>query len=217
MSSTQFITTKPETIDTLLKYCHTRSYPNKKMIIAPGEPAELMYYIIEGSVSVMTEDEEGRELILGYLNKGEFLGEIGLFMKPELRHVTVKAREKVKIAEIGYDRLKNLLDNELSEYRADIFYLVGLQLTTRLLNTRRKVSRLAFMDVSGRIAKTLLDLCKEPGAMTHPEGMQITISRQELSRIVGCSREMAGRVLKKLEEDGMIQASGMTVVVFEAS
>jgi len=82
-----------------------------------------------------------------------------------------------------------------------------------LLRTSRQVSRMAFMDVTNRIARTLLDLCQEPDAMTHPEGTQIRISRQELSRIVGCSREMAGRVLKQLEEDGGIDVSGKTIVV----
>jgi CRP/FNR family cyclic AMP-dependent transcriptional regulator len=59
-----------------------------------------------------------------------------------------------------------------------------------------------------------LDLCKEPDAMTHPDGMQIRITRQEIGRIVGCSREMAGRVLKNLEEQGLISVSGKTIVVF---
>jgi CRP/FNR family cyclic AMP-dependent transcriptional regulator len=59
----------------------------------------------------------------------------------------------------------------------------------------------------------LLDLCEEPDAMSHPDGTQIRISRQELSRIVGCSREMAGRVLKQLEDDGGISVSGKTIVV----
>ena len=54
------------------------------------------------------------------------------------------------------------------------------------------------MDVSGRIARTLLDLCKEPDAMTHPDGMQIKITRQELGRIVGASWEMVGLALKSL-------------------
>ena len=49
-----------------------------------------------------------------------------------------------------------------------------------------------------------MDLCNEPDAMTHPQGMQIKVSRQELSRLVGCSREMAGRVLKVLEEQGLL-------------
>jgi CRP/FNR family cyclic AMP-dependent transcriptional regulator len=52
--------------------------------------------------------------------------------------------------------------------------------------------------------------------MTHPEGMQIKVSRQELSRLVGCSREMAGRVLKVLEDQGLVRASGKTIVVFNA-
>jgi CRP/FNR family cyclic AMP-dependent transcriptional regulator len=70
------------------------------------------------------------------------------------------------------------------------------------------------MDVTGRVARTLIDLCKEPDAMTHPDGMQIRITRQELGRIVGCSREMVGRVLKSLEEQDLISASGKTIVVF---
>jgi CRP/FNR family cyclic AMP-dependent transcriptional regulator len=61
-----------------------------------------------------------------------------------------------------------------------------------------------------------MDLCSEPDAMTHPEGMQIKVSRQELSRLVGCSREMAGRVLKVLEDQGLLRATGKTIVVFGA-
>jgi CRP/FNR family cyclic AMP-dependent transcriptional regulator len=61
-----------------------------------------------------------------------------------------------------------------------------------------------------------MDLCNEPDAMTHPDGMQIKVSRQELSRLVGCSREMAGRVLKVLEEQGLVSANGKTIVVFNA-
>ena len=44
--------------------------------------------------------------------------------------------------------------------------------------------------------------------------MQISITRQELGRIVGCSREMVGRVLKSLEEDRLISVSGKTMVIF---
>jgi CRP/FNR family cyclic AMP-dependent transcriptional regulator len=43
--------------------------------------------------------------------------------------------------------------------------------------------------------------------------MQIRITRQELGKIVGCSREMAGRVLKALRQDGLIEVAGKTIVV----
>ncbi len=87
-------------------------------------------------------------------------------------------------------------------------------MAVRLRRTSGTVGRLAFMDVSGRVARTLRDLCKEPDAMTHPNGMQIRITRQELGRIVGCSREMVGRVLKILEQQSLISVKGKTIVVF---
>ena len=81
-------------------------------------------------------------------------------------------------------------------------------------DTSRKVGDLAFTDVAGRVARALLDLCEQPDAMTHPDGMQIRITRQELRRIAGCSREMVGRVLKTLEEQTLISVAGKTIVVF---
>jgi CRP/FNR family cyclic AMP-dependent transcriptional regulator len=83
-----------------------------------------------------------------------------------------------------------------------------------LRNTTRKVGDLAFFDVTGRVARCLLELCKQPDAMTHPDGMQIKITRQEIGRIVGCSREMVGRVLKDLEEQSLVSVKGKTMVVF---
>ncbi|MNC56300.1 Cyclic AMP receptor-like protein [compost metagenome] len=73
---------------------------------------------------------------------------------------------------------------------------------------------LAFFDVTGRVARCLLELCKQPDAMTHPDGMQIKVTRQEIGRIVGCSREMVGRVLKDLEERNLVSVKGKTMVVF---
>ena len=87
----------------------------------------------------------------------------------------------------------------------------------RLRRTSQKVSDLAFLDVTGRVASILLDLLSnQPDAMTHPAGMQIKVTRQEIGKIVGCSREMAGRVLKNLEESGLISVSGKTIVVYDA-
>ena len=50
--------------------------------------------------------------------------------------------------------------------------------------------------------------------MTHPDGMQIKITRQELGRLVNCSREMAGRGLKALEDKELIHVKGKTIVVY---
>ncbi len=205
---------EPEYLQPFLSFCHRRRYPTKTEIIRPGDPADVLYYIIEGSVTIVIEDEDGREIILTYLNKGEFIGEMGLFVPQPQRSVLVRTRSECILAEISYKRLEQLFDSDLKQYARQILYAFGAQLTERLLHTSHKVGHLAFLDVTGRIAGTLLELCKQPDAMTHPDGMQIRITRQEIGRIVGCSREMAGRVLKALEEQGLIGVKGKTIVVF---
>jgi len=201
-------------LEAFLRCCHRRRYPNRTIIIKPGDPGNILYYIIEGSVTVSIQEDSGRELILGYLNRGEFIGEVGVFLGENTREVTVRTREPCQLAEISYQRLEQCLEGELAPYAADLLRALGRQVSRRLLQTSRKAGHLAFLDVTGRIARTLMDLCKEPDAMTHPDGMQIRITRQELGRIVGCSREMAGRVLKALEAEGLLKARGKTIVVY---
>ena len=210
MVSLAFSPTIPK-IDEFLNHCHRRRYPAKSTIIYAGDNSDSLYYIISGSVTVLIEDDEGREMIVAYLNEGDFFGEMGLFDEQDSRSAWVRARTQCEVAQISYDKLRTL-SRELPE----ILYAMLQQLALRLRNTSRKVGDLAFMDVSGRVARVLLDVCKQPDAMTHPDGMQIRITRQELGRIAGCSREMVGRVLKNLEEENLISVAGKTIVVFGA-
>ena len=198
------------TIERFLEHCHRRRYPTKSLIIYAGDKPDVLYYIIDGSVTVLMEDDDGHEIVLAYLNKGDFFGEMGLFEEHAGgRSAWVRARNDCSLAEISYSKFR-----QIAEENTDLLFQLSGQMAARLRKTSRKVGDLAFMDVTGRIARTLLDLCNEPDAMTHPDGMQIKITRQELGRIVGCSREMAGRVLKELEEQGLVTATGKTIVVF---
>ena len=198
-----------DAIQRFLEHCHRKTIPAKSTIIRQGDPSHDLYYVVKGSVTVLLEDDEGRELVLAYLNPGDFFGEIGLFNEHTNRSALVRAKNQCEIAQIGYEKLKSI-----PAVFPDLLFAMASQLATRLRRMNRKVGDLAVMDVSGRVARSLLDLCKEPDAMTHPDGMQIRITRQELGRIVGCSREMVGRVLKNLEEQHLLSVSGKTIVVF---
>jgi len=197
-----------------IEYCHISHLPTKQIIIRPGDPADKMYYIIEGSATITIEDEDKSDIILDYLNAGDFIGETGLFVPQKKREVMVRARTACIIAEISYDRLRDLSNSDLKHNYSCILFALATHISYRLLHANRKVGHLAFMDAAGRVASTLIDLCKQPDALTHPDGMQIKMSRTELGRIVGCSREMVGRVLKNMEQQGLITAHGKTIVVF---
>jgi CRP/FNR family cyclic AMP-dependent transcriptional regulator len=196
------------TLEWFVSHCHRRKYPAKSTIIYAGDKPDTLYLIIEGAVSVLIEDNDGRELVLAYLNPGDFFGEMGLFDGQDVRSAWVRAKGECEVAEVSFARFQ-----QLGRENPDLLLKLAGQMSVRLRATSRKVSDLAFLDVTGRVARTLLELCKQPDAMTHPEGMQIKITRQELGRLVGCSREMVGRVLKSLEEQGLITAKGKTMVI----
>lgn len=198
-------------INRFLSYCRIRTVPSKTVVIHAGDLPDVLYYIIAGSVEVMIEDEEGNEMVLAYLNKGQFFGEMGLFHEQPTRTAWVRTRGQAELAEMTYPRFR-----QIAAESPGLIFELATQLATRLDRTNRKLGDLAFVDVTGRVAHAIMDLCGEPDAMTHPEGMQIKVSRQELSRLVGCSREMAGRVLKVLEEQGLLRATGKTIVVYNA-
>ena len=205
---------EPATLERFLAHCHRRRYPTRTDVFRPGDPAGTLYYIVSGSTSIITEEDDGRELVLGYLGAGEFVGEMGLFIETERREVALRSRTPCELAEISYERLYQLLLGQLAADAPKLLYAIGSQLSRRLLDTSRKAGRLAFLDVTDRIIRTLHDLAREPEAMSHPQGTQLRVSRQELARLVGCSREMAGRVLKKLEIEGQLHARGKTVVLY---
>ena len=207
-------TPKIKNLDKLLMHCQRRRHAAKSNIICAGDRSDTLYFIIKGSVTILIEDDDGREMIIAYLNAGDFFGELGLFEQAgqeQVRSAWVRAKVECETAEIGYAKFR-----ELSQQDPDILYVLSGQIAQRLRNTTRKVGDLAFFDVTGRVARCLLELCKQPDAMTHPDGMQIKVTRQEIGRIVGCSREMVGRVRKDLEERNLVDVKGKTMVVFGA-
>ena len=207
----------PSSLARLLSYCERKRYAAKSVIIKPGAPANVLYYLVEGTASVSIENIEGREIVLAHLSTGDFLGESGLFLDQQTRGVWVRARYSCELAEISYQRLRQLALTELAAEYADILFVLGSQMALRLRSAGRKVSDLAFLDVGGRVLNALQDLGKTSGAIVRDNGRQVSITHQELGRIVGCSREMVGRVLKDLQRQNLVQVKGKAIVIVDSS
>jgi len=97
-------------IDTFLDQCHRRKYPARSTIIYAGDAGDTLYFIIAGSVSVVIEDDEGREMVVAYLNAGDFFGEMGLFEDKPVRSAWIKAKTLVRS---GRDQLSQVQDHRL--------------------------------------------------------------------------------------------------------
>ena len=79
-------------LDNFLSHCHRKRYPNRSTIIYEGDSSDTLYYIVSGSVSVVLEDDDGKEVVVAYLNAGDFFGEMGLFETTGERSAWVRAR-----------------------------------------------------------------------------------------------------------------------------
>ncbi|PLW68967.1 cyclic nucleotide-binding domain-containing protein [Pseudohalioglobus lutimaris] len=207
---------KNNLLELLVDHCQQQHYPPRVQVLQPGDPADTLYYVVEGSLSIHREDEGGQVIVLAYLHQGDFLGEMGVFLDFPSRGVYVKTRAATVLAQITYQHLQALLETELAPHRADFLHLFGAQLAKRLMQSERKVGDLALLDVTGRIARVLLDLTEEPDAHVHPDGIRVKVTRTEMARLTGCSREMAGRCLRELEERELIFSEGRSVIVLGA-
>ncbi|MGB2242727.1 MAG: cyclic nucleotide-binding domain-containing protein [Porticoccaceae bacterium] len=203
----QKITFPLRNIGQLLKHCRRRSYKARGIIIHLGDYSSSLFYILSGSVAVIGEDSDGKEITLAYLNPGDFFGEMGLFEK-KCRSARIRAKTKCEVGEISYSNFF-----ALSAKHPEFIFAVARQISMRLAHTSRKACDLAFLDVSGRVATTLIDLCHEPDAQKKPNGIHISITRQELAKLAGCSREMAGKVLKNLAARKLVSLYGKTIVI----
>src|SRR3546814_3816025 len=103
-SSSNPLVPSPATIERLLAHCHRRRYPTRTDVFCPGDPAGTLYYVISGSVSIITEEGEGRELVLGTFGHGEFDGEMGLFNQSDVRELIVRPWVQCELAETTYER-----------------------------------------------------------------------------------------------------------------
>ena len=140
-------------VEWFLSHCHIHRYPAKYTLIHAGEEAESLFYIVSGAVSVFIKDDESKEMLLTNLGQGEFVGEMGLFEdKVQPRTAYVRTKGNCEIAEISYKKFKQLV-----HLNPDILMYLSTQLARRLRMTSRQVSNLAFLDVTGRIAQTLMN------------------------------------------------------------
>jgi len=199
-------------IDRYIAYCKHVQVPAKSAVFKPEDIAGSIFYIVEGTVVMMMEDSSGRDMIIGYLSAGSFLGELSIYdVDLSSRGYRAVAKTDCQLGELSYERFL-----ELVRIYPSIMQALDAQIVNRLKETTKKVLDLASLDTPGRVASCLLDLCKLPQAKQLDNGVQIKVTRQEISKIVGCTRESVGRIIQDMNDTGLIESKGMTMLVYNA-
>ena len=80
----------------------------KSIVYREGESSDSVTYILDGSLTAYRYSPDGRELVLDYLGRGDFIGEVPMLLAIADYKANFKAREECKIAEIPQQTFTNL-------------------------------------------------------------------------------------------------------------
>ena len=175
-----------------------RRFKRGEALVEQGQKSNALFILLTGRARVMISDSRGREVILATLAQGDYLGEMSI-IDNEPHSATVRAEVQTDVLMLGRAEFARCLTEN-----ASMSLVVMRGLVKRLRHADRKIESLALLDVYGRVAHALLDF-----AVADAQGQLLVkdkISRQDLAKMVGASREMVSRVMKDLEERGFIEA-----------
>lgn len=166
-------------------------------VVEQGKNSNALFLILAGRAHVVMTDNKAREVIVATLKAGDYIGEMSL-IDNEAHSATVVADTQMDVLVLGRDDFTRCV-NENSAIASSV--MRGL--VQRLRAADQKIVSLALMGVYGRVANVLLDTAEpnENGELLIRE----KISRLDLAKMVGASREMVSRVMKDFEEQGFVQ------------
>jgi len=173
-----------------------KRFKRGEILVEQGKKSDCLYILLTGRARVLSCDAKGREVILATLKAGDHLGEMSL-IDNQTHSATVRTEVQTDALVLDRFQFAKLLPENTS-----MAYAVMRGLVQRLRVADRKIESLALMDVYGRVARALIESATDMG-----DGkLQIRekISRQDIAKMVGASREMVSRVMKDLEEQGFI-------------
>ena len=193
-------------IKTLLSYVQHRSYARNVYVMQAGDETDSIYVLLSGKAKVLINDEQGHEVILGYMGAQDFFGEMGI-LDDQPRSASVYTLEACEMLRLSKDGFMSCLKEN-----TEVAMLVIRNLVRRLRAADRKIESLALVDVSGRVARILLDIAEEiDGRLV----VQRTPAKQDIARQIGASREMVSRVVKDLQQRGLIRAERRSMVIID--
>ena len=188
----------PAQAESLADAVDKRRFKRGELIVEQGKKCDALYIILAGRARVVVTDRRAREVILATLQPGDYIGEMSLIdQAPHSASVEAEIQTDALVLG-GHDFARCLLENH-STVAAVMRGLVG-----RLRSADRKIESLALMGVYGRVANVLLD-SGVPNPDNNIRVIRDKISRQDLAKMVGASREMVSRVMKDFEEQGFIE------------
>jgi CRP-like cAMP-binding protein len=183
----------------LLKGARYRLVAAGEVVFLRNDPCDGLYGVLAGSVLMIVDSAEGKELVLNKHGVGEFFGEVAL-LDGEGRSATAVAYEPSKLVHIGRDRLLAFLKR-----RPEAMLRIVQLLCARMRRVTHLVEDSLFLDVPTRLARQIVALAAARASTTDGTAATLQLSQNDLARMLGVSREFVGKQLVQWREAGIVE------------
>jgi CRP/FNR family cyclic AMP-dependent transcriptional regulator len=194
----------------LFQHAKHHDYPKNHIIMSEGTPSDCLYLLVSGIAAVRhSGPHSDLELLLAYLYSGDFFGEVCLFPGLEPHCAVVQTRAPCVVLEIGHLDFMNL-----AQHHPSLWLELAGQLATRLRSANHRLASMPALHAADRVWLALTEIASHSdSALVLPEGRPVRISRQDLGKLAGCSRELAGMLINDFAHAGRISLRGKTIIM----
>lgn len=186
---------EPELINEICKHGQVHKYDDESTLMEIGQLVTHMPLIISGSVKIMTEDKDGSELLLYYL-------ELGDTCAVTLNCCSRKAKSTIRAIAEPYTEILfipiQMLEEWMVKYKSWRNFVLD-SYNTRLNEMVEAIDNLAFNNMEERLVKYL----KEKAFIDKSADLKIT--HHQIANDLNSSRVVISRMMKKLEKDGQLE------------
>lgn len=188
-------------LESIGKLIFEKSVAKGEIIVFESEPAEALYFVVSGAVKVFKTSADGKEQILYLRRPGESFNDVSIFYNG-----SNLASAEAMVPTVLYGVDKNDLEAILRDYPQVALNVIRVlsQMVGHLVSL---VEDLSFRHVTSRVAKILLEYVEDKN------GQKQRLTQQEMAAMAGTAREMVGRSLKVLEEEGTIRLERNRIVI----
>ena len=196
---------EPELLERIAQEGSVKEFEPGEELLDIGEDISFFPIVTEGSLKVMTEDDEGRELLLYYLESGDTCAmSMHCCLHKSKSKIRVVAEGNTRVIMVPIERIEQWIVDYPS-WRRFIFDSYQDRLTEML----DAIDKLAFQNLEQRLYDYLRDkvlISKTP---------EIRITHQEIANELNTSRVVVSRLMKKLEQQEKIRHQRNCIVVNE--
>jgi CRP-like cAMP-binding protein len=188
-------------LDSIRKYIFEKKADRGEILLFEGEPAEALYFVVAGAVKVFKTSADGKEQIFHIIRPGESFNDVPVFSGGE----NLASAEAMGVVALNMVK-KSDLEVILREHPQVALNVIQV-LSERVRHLVSLVEDLSFRRVTSRVAKILLEYAGDG------TGEKPRLTQQEMAAIIGTAREMVGRSLKTLEEEGTIRMERNRIII----